>query len=81
MLFNNFVPDNEADFDFTVLPAPNTTPPRFKSRLGDVLMLALSALAFTLSPLSKAAAVAAVPALTLLKKRKNRLHPQRPERY
>ncbi len=58
MLFNNFVPDNEADFDFTVLPAPNTTPPRFKSRLGDVLMVALLALAFALSPLSKAAAVA-----------------------
>ncbi len=81
MLFNNGVPDNEAQFDFTVLPAERVPTARFTSHAGEILMAALSALALAVSPLSPAVTAAAIPALTILKKRKNRKHPVSPERY
>ena len=81
MLFNNYVPDNDADFVFDTLPAPNvrTAPP--KSLLGEAVMGVLCVLAAALSPASPVLAAAALPALTLLKKRRLKKDPPKPERY
>ncbi len=81
MLFNNYVPDNDADFVFDTLPAPNvrTAPPR--SLLGEAVMGVLCVLAAALSPASPVLAAAALPALTLLKKRSLKKDPPKPERY
>ena len=81
MLFQNGVPDNDADFVFDRLPEQrfDVTPPA--SYAGDVLMLLVSAVAALLSPAAPAAAALAVPALTLLKRKKLKEKPYRPERY
>lgn len=81
MLFNNGVPDNNAEFTFDRLPEKRFDPPVFRSSAGDVVMLILSVAAALLSPLSPVAASLALPVMTLLKKRKNRRSPVLPERY
>ena len=81
MLFNNFVPDNEARFDFRVLPEQKVAPAVFKSYAGEILMALLSVFAIAVSPLSPAVTCAALPLLTLRKKRQLRRNPPRPERY
>jgi 3',5'-cyclic AMP phosphodiesterase CpdA len=81
MLYNNGVPDNDADFVFDRLPDNRFDPPAPQSRAGDVLMIVLSAAAVLLSPLSPIAASLALPVMTIRKKKKNRRAPQTPERY
>ena len=81
MLFNNYVPDADADFPFDRLPEQNTVPPVFKSNLGDAVMGLLSAFALLLTPVSPLVAAAALPAMTLMKKAKLKKHPPEPERY
>lgn len=81
MLFNNYVPDNNAEFAFGELPEAKIPTPRLRSHAGDVLMAALCALAVVLSPLSRAAACTVLPALAVAKKRKLKRRPAVPERY
>ena len=78
LLYNNGVPDNDADFVFDRLPEDRFTPPHLSSRAGDAIMIVLSIAAALLSPLSPLAAAAAIPVMTLRKKRRP---PLRPERY
>ena len=81
LLFNNYVPDNNADFVFDRLPAPNFKTPAPRSALGDVLMAVLSAFALLAVPLAPLAAASALPAMTLIKKRRLKKNPPKPERY
>ncbi|MCH5198918.1 MAG: metallophosphoesterase [Oscillospiraceae bacterium] len=81
MLFNNFIPDNNADFKFDILPEKRMPTPAFCSMAGDILMSVLSVFAIVLSPLSPIAASAVIPVLTIRKKIKNRVSPHLPERY
>ena len=81
MLYNNGVPDNEADFVFDRLPDARYPAPDFRSHAGDILMAVLSAAAILVSPLSPVAVSLALPVMTLLKKKKNRRSPILPERY
>ena len=81
MLFNNYVPDNEADFCFDRLPDARFDTPAFRSRAGDVLIGVLTAAAFALVSAAPAAAAAAIPALSLFKRRKLKKNPPAPERY
>ena len=81
MLCKNGVPDAEADFRFDRLPPPRYEAPVFRSRAGDVLILALTAAAAAVSPLSPALTALAVPALALRKKKQISRKPCRPERY
>ena len=81
MLYNNGVPDNDAEFVFDRLPDKRFDPPVLQSRAGDVLMTVLSAAVVLLSPLSPVAASLALPVMTLAKKKKNRRSPYLPQRY
>ena len=81
MLFNNYVPDNEADFVFDRLPAQNVPVPAFSSHAGDILMGLLCALGLLIAPAGKILTAAALPALTLFKKKSLHDKPYAPERY
>ncbi len=81
MLFNNYVPDNEADFIFDRLPEERFDVPQLKSHAGDVLIGLITAAAFLLFSGAPALAAAAIPALTLLKKNKLKKNPPEPEKY
>lgn len=81
LLFNNYVPDNDAFFRFDRLPEPGTQTPAFKSHAGDVLMAVLTAAAALLVTAAPAAAAAVLPALSLLKRYKLKKNPPAPERY
>ncbi len=81
MLYNNGIPDNDADFIFDRLPDARFVPPVYRSNAGDALMIVLSAAAILLSPLSPIAASLALPIMTLRKKAKKRRSPDLPERY
>ena len=81
MLYNNGVPDNDADFVFDRLPDARYPARDYRSRAGDAVMAVLSAAALLLSPLSPVAASLALPVMTLLKKKKIRRSPILPERY
>lgn len=81
MLYNNGVPDNDAEFVFDRLPDERFSPCAYSSRAGDVLMIVLITAAVLLSPLSPIAASLALPVMTLLKKKKDRRAPHLPERY
>lgn len=81
MLYNNGIPDNDAEFIFDRLPDTRYPSPRCQSNAGDVVMLVLSAAAVLLSPLSPIAASLALPVMTLRKKKKTRRSPYMPERY
>ena len=81
MLYNNGVPDNDADFVFDRLPQQRFTHPVYRSHAGETLMLVLSAAAVLLSPLAPFAASLALPVMTIRKKQKHRRSPVVPERY
>ena len=81
MLCNRDVPDNDAAFDYTKVPAPAWPEAAFTSRAGDWVMAALCLLAIPLSHLLPTAVTLALPAATLLHKRKLAKHPPRPDRY
>lgn len=81
MLYNNGVPDNDADFIFDRLPDARYPASDRRSHAGDALMTLLSVAALLVSPLTPIAASLAVPVMTLLKKKKIRRSPYRPERY
>ena len=81
MLFNNFIPDNEAECVFDTLPEKRMPTPDFSSNAGDILMAILSVFAVLLSPLSPALTSLALPVLTIRKKFKNKLSDIKPERY
>ena len=81
MLFNNGVPDNDAEFVFDRLPAGRFATRAYRSYAGDILMLVLSAAAVLVSPLSPLATSLALPLLTLAKKKKNLRSPIKPEQY
>ena len=81
MLCNRYVPDNDAAFDYTKVPAPAWPEAAFTSRAGDCVMAALCLLAIPLSHLLPTAVTLALPAVTLLHKRKIAKHPPQPERY
>ena len=81
MLFNNYIPDNDADFDFTKLPEPRVKVPELKSCGGDVLMTVLWVLAVPLSVLAPVITAAALPVAVVKKKKRLKASPIRPERY
>lgn len=81
MLFNNYIPDNNASFDFSVEPQPRMQLPTYSSHAGEILMTALCLLALPFAKIAPVAAIAAVPAMTIKNKLKNKKHPVRPERY
>ncbi len=82
MLFNNFIPDNNANaFDFTKKPTARLETPVYKSHAGEILMLLLSILVLPLAKLMPFAAVAALPAMTIRKKMQAKKHKVLPERY
>ena len=81
MLFNNYVPDNNADFIFDRLPEQNTELPEIKSHAGDILMALLCAVGLLVAPAGKILTAAAIPALTIMKKRRLAANPYHPERY
>ncbi|NMP38134.1 MAG: metallophosphoesterase [Clostridiales bacterium] len=81
MLFNNYVPDNNAEFDFTQPPEPHFETPVFKSHGGDIIMALLCVLAVPLAALSPVAAVLALPVMTIKKKKRLKANLQGPERY
>lgn len=81
MLFNNYVPDNDADFIFDRQPEERFDVPELKSHAGDVLMGLVTAAAMLAFSAAPAAAAAAIPALTILKKRKYQKNPPEPEAY
>ena len=81
MLFNNYIPDNDADFVFDRLPEQNYDVPAVRSHAGDVLMALLCALALVIAPAGRIITAAALPALTILKKRSLAAKPYHPERY
>ena len=81
MLFNNYIPDNKASFDFTKEPAARLETPVYKSYAGEIMMLLLTVL---LIPLSKVLAIFApltLSALTLRKNLKQKKDRVQPERY
>ncbi len=81
MLFNNYIPDGNAEFDFTVAPEKKWETPEFKSHAGEILMAILCILAIPLAVLSPIAAIITLPILTLKKKSRERKNPTLPERY
>ena len=81
MLFNNYVPDNDADFAFDRLPSPGVSVPAFQSHAGDVLMLILSGAAALVAPVAPVPAALALPALTVMKKLKLKKNPVKADRY
>ena len=81
MLCNQYVPDNDAAFDYTVEPVPVYPDEEFTSHAGDIVMALLCAAAIPLSHALPAAVTVGLPALTLLKKRKLVKDPPQAERY
>lgn len=81
MLFNNYIPDSNADFDFTKEPSPRYNTPVFRSHAGEYAMAALCLLALPLAKPAGIAAVIALPAWIVRNKMKNSKNPPRPERY
>ncbi len=81
MLFNNFVPDGNARFNFREEPKGRYPEMKFKSHAGDVLMTILCVLMIPLSVLAPIAAVVALPIATLKKKNGRKNNPPKPERY
>lgn len=68
LCFNNFIPDNNADFDFTLKPEKNTVTPEIRSFAGEYLMTALCITAVPLAYLLPYAAVVGLPAVTIKKR-------------
>ena len=81
MLFNNFVPDRNAHFNFRTEPERRYPASAFSSQSGKILMSLLCVLMIPLSKLAPLAAVTALPAATLIKKRGRKKKPVMPERY
>lgn len=81
MLFNNYIPDNNADFDFTVLPSQRHEVPHFTSHAGEFLMILLSVVALPFTKIAPIASAAALPLLTVKKILGEKKHPSSPERY
>ena len=81
LLFNNYVPDNNAEFVFDRLPEARFETPVYKSYAGEALMGVLSVLAALTLHAAPALAYAALPALTVMKKQKLKKNPPQPERY
>lgn len=78
LCFNNFVSDNEAEFDFTVRPAIRKPTIDYKSHAGDILMVIICILVIPLSIFLPAIAIVGVPALTISKKIQNKKNPPKP---
>ncbi len=81
MLFNNFIHDGNAEFDFTQKPKARFNTPKIKSCTGEILMIILCILAIPLAVLSPIAAIVILPILTLKKKQKIKKNPPLPESY
>lgn len=79
MLFNNYIPDSNAEFDFTKEPEKQIETHKFKSNAGIILMVVLYVLAIPLSVLSPFVSVLALPILTVKKSKKK--DDCKPERY
>ncbi len=82
MLFNNFVPDGNNNFDFREEPAPNKQLPHYKSHAGEILLGALWLALAAASPALTAVGLAAVPLLSVRKRMNLKSNPSKPlERY
>ncbi len=81
MLFNNFVPDANAEFDFTKKPKERYETQKFKSHAGEILMAILCVLAIPLAVLTPIVAVVLLPISTVKKKQRLNKNSQQPERY
>ena len=79
LCFNNYIPDNNAEFDFTVLPGKKTETPKFKSHAGAYLMAPLCILAIPLSALLPLVGIFALPVMTIKKKTGEKKHPTGPK--
>ncbi len=81
MLFNNYIPDGNAEFDFTKKPQARVETHKFKSHAGVILMVILCILAIPLAALSPVTAIVAIPTLVVKKAKKLKKNPPKPERY
>ncbi len=81
MLFNNFVPDRNADFDFTKEPEKKMPTPVIVDHTGEVLMTLLSLAVLPLLKVAPVAAAAALPGITVLHKLKRKKNSPTPEKY
>ncbi len=81
MLFNNFIPDSDAEFNFTEKPMPRFEVPKPKSHAGEILMAVLCVLAIPLAAFAPIAAVVTLPILTAKKRKRLKNSPPKPERY
>ena len=81
MLFNNYIPDSNADFDFTKEPERKSDTPVFVSHAGMYLMTVLCILAIPFIKYTPLVAAVALPGLTLRKFRQEQKNPSHPERY
>ncbi len=81
MLFNNYVPDSDAEFDFTEKPKARFKTPQFKSHAGEILMTILCISAIPLALLSPIIAIVILPILTVKKKQAIKNNPPQPEKY
>lgn len=78
LCFNNFVPDNEAEIDFTKKPTGKVSSPVFTSHAGGILMTVICILAVPLSVFLPPAAIIGIPAAAISKKKRLADNPPKP---
>ncbi len=81
MLFNNFIPDVNAEFDFSQKPKARFNTHKFKSYAGEILMTILCILAIPLAILSPIVTIVVLPILAIKKKQNTKKNPTQPEKY
>ncbi len=81
MLFNNFISDSDAEFNFTEKPKARFETHKFKSHAGEILMTILCISAIPLAVLSPIVAVVLLPILAVNKKQNTKKNPPKPEKY
>ncbi len=81
MLFNNFIPDGNAEFDFTQKPKARYETHKFKSHAGEILMTILCIFAIPLAVFSPIVMVVIMPILAIKKKQNIKKNQSQPEIY
>ena len=77
MMFNNYIPDGDNDFDFTVLPQQKYDVKKYKTHAGAWTMFCLWLLLIVCSPFAILAALIGFPIMCL--KKRNNKKPQKKE--
>ncbi len=82
MLFNNYIPDGNNDFNFREEPLPSQKIPLYKSHAGELLLAAVWLMLAAASPAITAAGLAAIPLLSVKKRLSIKNNPHKPlDRY